>query len=116
MIQKQEHARKINFTGKPLSEDMMDVNTFEPNSGGGTLLLHLLYLEPRIRLSVDYLNQHADMYDYVIIDNSPFGVALFEAMAPQTKFVISWKKPNSQEHAYWHVVERIKLNQVEMVA
>jgi hypothetical protein len=110
MIQKQlNDFRKINFTGKPLSEDMIDEKTFDSVSGL-PLLLHRLDTVSRVRVGIEYLNGISDKFDYVIIENDLFGVSLFDALYPKVKFLISCKKPNSQEHAFWQKLDRIKLN------
>ena len=110
MLKKQQNDfRSINFTGRPLSEDMLKDGAFE-SSDNVTLLIGDLSLKARIEFSINYLRNNEESFDYVIIKNDNFGVFLFDALYPEMKFLISCKKTNSEEHSYWQKLDRIKLN------
>lgn len=101
-------SRKLNFTGKIITPEVDSY--FINNQHLPKNILLESNLAKQVELSIAFLNCYSDEYDYVIIENNPLGVALFEKMFPKTKFLISWKKQNTHEHSHWHILERIKLN------
>lgn len=105
-----ENSRKLNLTGKEINfnTDLSNV----VNSTVNKFLSPNISLEEQLKKCTEYLNIFSEDFDYVLIENNPLGVTLFETFFPKIKFLISWKKTNGVDHSHWHILERIKLRTV----
>lgn len=104
-------GKLVNATGKDLSSDMACPSTIEPYVVDESLEevffdeSSTLALEERVAKIIDAVKKYPEQIEGVIIDDNPLGRLLFKELKGNTKVVSSVKRPNSNLHWYWQLLD-----------
>lgn len=102
----------LNLTGQELSNDMACSSSMEPfklEEGSDEWFYDdcKMPLNDRINKIKNTIKLNKESIKGLIIKNNNFGITLFKEFHPEEKFAISIKRPNSNLHWYYKMIDSI---------